>query len=193
MRWARRVKPSGESLRRDGGRLELASRRIARWQVGAIEAGRGVPMVFLHGSADSAVAWKAVLKRMVSEHRVFALDFGSTTPLDGPDGRGRLEADRDLLRSVLTALDEPAHVVAHSYGALLAIRFALDDASRLRSLCLTEPIAFGLLRDESGRHDRDARVGVLDPLGSTLEPGPEAYFEMMRANARAIVGCLAGE
>lgn len=36
----------------------------------------------------------------------------------------------------------------------------------------------------------DAGRGVLDPLGSTFEPGPESYFNMMNANISAIVGCL---
>lgn len=36
----------------------------------------------------------------------------------------------------------------------------------------------------------DASVGTLDPLGVGLEPGVEAYFELMRANMHAIVECL---
>ncbi len=36
----------------------------------------------------------------------------------------------------------------------------------------------------------NARRSVLDPLGASLRPGPDAYFEMMNANASAIVDCL---
>jgi zinc transport system substrate-binding protein len=35
-----------------------------------------------------------------------------------------------------------------------------------------------------------ARTGVLDPLGAAQEPGPDAYFGMMRANAAALAECL---
>lgn len=35
-----------------------------------------------------------------------------------------------------------------------------------------------------------ARLAILDPLGVQLQPGPEAYLEMMRANVRALVDCL---
>ena len=35
-----------------------------------------------------------------------------------------------------------------------------------------------------------AEVGVLDPLGTGIRPGPDAYFEMMRANADALARCL---
>lgn len=37
-----------------------------------------------------------------------------------------------------------------------------------------------------------ARTGVLDPLGASEKPGPEAYFTMMRKLAQAFAGCLAG-
>ena len=37
-----------------------------------------------------------------------------------------------------------------------------------------------------------ARMGVLDPLGADLAPGPDAYFTMMRNLGKAFAGCLAG-
>ncbi len=36
----------------------------------------------------------------------------------------------------------------------------------------------------------DARVAVLDPLGADFTPGPDAWFQMMSANAEAMAGCL---
>ena len=38
--------------------------------------------------------------------------------------------------------------------------------------------------------DSDARAYVLDPLGTAVEPGADAYFEMMNANTDALVACL---
>ncbi len=35
-----------------------------------------------------------------------------------------------------------------------------------------------------------ARLGELDPLGAALEPGPEAYFQLMEGLADDLVGCL---
>jgi zinc transport system substrate-binding protein len=35
-----------------------------------------------------------------------------------------------------------------------------------------------------------ARLAVLDPLGASLEPGPDVYIRMMRVNATALVDCL---
>jgi pimeloyl-ACP methyl ester carboxylesterase len=37
------------------------------------------------------------------------------------------------------------HLVAHSYGAAIALQLALDHPANIRSLALYEPVAFGLL------------------------------------------------
>ena len=50
-----------------------------------------------------------------------------------------------------------------------------------------EPRLIAALTDRS-----EVRVDVLDPLGAQLEAGPDLYFRLMRANADALVACLAG-
>ena len=37
-----------------------------------------------------------------------------------------------------------------------------------------------------------AKTGILDPLGAALEPGPGAYFALLRGLARALRDCLEG-
>jgi len=39
----------------------------------------------------------------------------------------------------------------------------------------------------------EARVGVLDPLGSDLEDGPELYFDLIRNMTTSLTDCLGGE
>lgn len=38
--------------------------------------------------------------------------------------------------------------------------------------------------------DTGARAGVLDPLGTDVDPGPDAYIALMDANADALIECL---
>jgi zinc transport system substrate-binding protein len=38
--------------------------------------------------------------------------------------------------------------------------------------------------------DSDAQAGVLDPLGTDVTRGPDAYFELMDSNADALLACL---
>ena len=49
-----------------------------------------------------------------------------------------------------------------------------------------EPRLVGVVVEGTG-----AKTGVLDPLGASLQDGPELYFEMMRGNAAALRNCLA--
>jgi zinc transport system substrate-binding protein len=39
----------------------------------------------------------------------------------------------------------------------------------------------------------DARSAMLDPLGATLQPGPDLYFDLLHAMANSIRSCLSGE
>ena len=39
--------------------------------------------------------------------------------------------------------------------------------------------------------DTGARAGVLDPLGTDVDPGPDAYIALMDANADSLIECLA--
>jgi zinc transport system substrate-binding protein len=38
--------------------------------------------------------------------------------------------------------------------------------------------------------DTDARSAVLDPLGTGIPPGPDAYFQLMDQLAGALLECL---
>ena len=50
-----------------------------------------------------------------------------------------------------------------------------------------QPKLARLLADTTG-----ARVGVLDPLGADIPPGPDAYFTLMQNLADNLVACLSG-
>lgn len=90
----------------------------------------------------------------------------------------------NALGAVTVSPDHPAS--AHRLGRLRSI---VKD-SRVRCV-FTEPqfspsIALTLI-EKTG-----ARLGVIDPLGSTIEPGPEAYLTTMNNLADAFVSCLSG-
>ncbi|MFN4130218.1 MAG: zinc ABC transporter substrate-binding protein [Paracoccaceae bacterium] len=97
---------------------------------------------------------------------------------------------------------------ASHYGLALAGSVALGDASapgaaRLRDLSQTVADGGALCLFPEAQYDpalvtqmasgTTARIGAaLDPSGSTIDPGPEAYDGLMRALANNIVACLNG-
>jgi pimeloyl-ACP methyl ester carboxylesterase len=99
--------------------------------------GSGDRVLLVHGSlADGPGTW--ALQRPLSEgwelEVVQRRGFGLSPPTDGED----FEHDAD---DVCDLLSSPAHVVAHSYGAIGAVLAATRRPRKVRSLTLVEPTA----------------------------------------------------
>ena len=103
-----------------------------------------LPIVFVHGSnLGGKAAWPVQAEA----------DFGREThflALPGyGEGEERMPTDFEAdAAAVVEATGEGAHVVAHSYGALAAIRAAHLSPATVVSLVLFEPSAFSLVRGE---------------------------------------------
>jgi pimeloyl-ACP methyl ester carboxylesterase len=115
--------------------------------------GAGAPVVVLHSSLSSKSQWTALAERLRSRFRVIALDlcgYGDSSP---PSAGGSFTLDEEvrLVAAHLDRLVEPrvrVHIVGHSYGGLVALRFAQCRSERVASLSLYEPVVFAALADE---------------------------------------------
>jgi pimeloyl-ACP methyl ester carboxylesterase len=78
------------------------------------------------------------------------------------------------------------NVVGHSFGALVALDFALDHPDRVRTLVLAEPPAFWVVGSEERRTTADMRrmEDLLRALGPTSEPTDDqlAQFQCALGN-----------
>ncbi|SMF53469.1 zinc transport system substrate-binding protein [Tistlia consotensis] len=63
---------------------------------------------------------------------------------------------------------------------------------RLGAICLFREPQFTPRLVETLAGGTGARVGVLDPLGADLTPGPDAYPALLRQLANSLTGCLGG-
>ena len=110
------------------------------------EAGKGETVLCLHSSTSSHKQWLPLAERLAGRFRVVAVDLSGQGRMTWPSrGGDALEEDLQLLETV--AAEEPLHLVGHSYGGAVALRFALRHARRVRSLALYEPAAWSLLPD----------------------------------------------
>ena len=112
------------------------------------EVGEGVPVLLLHSSGLSGDQWRRTTEALVSDgKRVVVPDLlGSGRSPAWPEGKplGFLD-DLAEIDELLTRLDQPVHLVGHSYGGLVALRVAALDPPRIRSLTVYDPVAFGVL------------------------------------------------
>ena len=99
-------------------------------------AGKGQPIVLLHGMAGSLRYWEAYLPLLSKTHKVIAIDllgYGkSPQSKGGYTPQEHAQAIRDTLQSL--GVQESATVVGHSMGSLLALKYAVlypEEVSKL--------------------------------------------------------------
>ncbi len=103
-------------------------------------AGSGPALVLVHGANCDHTAWDAVSQFLMPHVTINALDrrgrgaSGNITPY-------AVQREIEDITAVLNALDEPAYLLGHSSGAILALDVARQ-AEQLRGLILYEPPLF---------------------------------------------------
>jgi pimeloyl-ACP methyl ester carboxylesterase len=122
--------------------------------------GEGPPIVLVGGGLTGWLSWEPHRARLVSTRRVvraqpLSVQYGlETRPL--PAGYG-VKMESGALATALGKRDlGPVDLVAWSYGAEIALDYALDHPDRIRTLTLIEPPAFWVL-DTTGRLDETSR------------------------------------
>lgn len=95
------------------------------------------PLVLVHGALDGIGAFSLVELRLAEHYDVWVYDRRGR----GGSGDGdeySLEREVDDLRAVIAETGDLPHVVAHSFGALIALQ-AARAGTEMRSLTLYEP------------------------------------------------------
>jgi pimeloyl-ACP methyl ester carboxylesterase len=117
-------------------------------------------VVALHASASSSRQWRALEQRFQDVLRFSALDHiahGNAHAWARGSQPGLSDHVQRLDRHI--GLGLPAvHLVAHSFGAVVALQFALEHPSRVRSLALYEPVLLALLQGRSDLTDEERGV-----------------------------------
>ncbi|MGW0535260.1 alpha/beta fold hydrolase [Streptomyces sp. NPDC003032] len=111
--------------------------------VEVLRSGEGPPVVLVHGDVLSArTAWAAQeeLAGRYALRLVNRRGYGGSPPVDGQD----FLVDA---RDVADALEEGAHLVGHSFGAVAALIAAGRHPGRVRSLTVVEPLTLTLVRE----------------------------------------------
>lgn len=112
------------------------------------DLGSGPTIILVHCSSASHKQWASLIDTLQQGFRVLAPDL----PGYGRSERWTRHRHYDALDdvAVITRLinmsDEPVHIIAHSYGAAMALEAARMNTGRIRSLVLIEPVSFHLLR-----------------------------------------------
>jgi pimeloyl-ACP methyl ester carboxylesterase len=152
--------------------------RIAYWREGT-----GPSLLLVHGGVCDHLAWYYVVPLLARKFTVYTYDrrgrgeSGNTPPYS-------VEREVEDIAAMLTAIGQPAHLLGHSAGAILALA-AAEQTHDLLSLLLYEP-AFLI----EGARQRPTPE-VLARMESLLAAGDRD--EVIRMAIRESVGFSEGE
>jgi pimeloyl-ACP methyl ester carboxylesterase len=99
---------------------------------------RGRPLVLLHGLSANSTSWVPVIER-TADWRSYALDFRGHGRSDHTPGRYHLADYIDDTERLLQLIGEPAVVVGHSLGAIVAAVLAQDRHPLVAAVFLEDP------------------------------------------------------
>jgi pimeloyl-ACP methyl ester carboxylesterase len=150
----------------------------------------GVPVVLLHGQAGSGRYWGAAFDGLAARHRVVVPDllgFGSSPR---PDVSYDAERHADALLGCLDELGitEPAVLVAHSLGCIVALRLATRDPDRVLGV-----VGFGppIYRDPGSARSHLTAIGFGTRLFAMDTPVAKALYGVVCRRAPRLAGTLA--
>lgn len=121
-------------------------RRVLDREMAYVEAGRGDPIVLLHGNPTSSYLWRNVLPHLAPLGRCIAPDLigmgdSDKLPNSGP-GSYRFVEHRRYLDALLEALDvrERVTLVVHDWGSALGFDWANRHRTAIKGIAYMEAI-----------------------------------------------------
>ena len=112
--------------------LTLHGQRIAY-----LEAGSGPTLLLIHGIAEAAWAWEAIIPALARTHRVIAPDLLGHGRSAKPRGDYSLGNQATLMRDLMISLDvDSATLVGHSLGGGISMQFAYQYPERCERMVL---------------------------------------------------------
>jgi pimeloyl-ACP methyl ester carboxylesterase len=142
--------------------------------------GSGDPMLFIHG-AGIADAFVPLMNRPsladIQQIHYRRRGYGQSTAAGGPPENFMARSAADAAQLLAHLRVDPAHVVGHSSGALVALDLACNTPHAVRSLALLEPPLIGVpstgphmaaLTPAVERYAAGDRAGAIDGLFSLV-------------------------
>lgn len=146
--------------------------RVIGRTVAAADLGAGPPVIFLHGSIAHSYAWRNIIPYLAAAgHHCVGPDLRGmgNSEVEFPSGTGsytfvdQLETVESFIQSLEPP--EPAVIVGHELGAMLALQFARRNTNLTAGLVLLEGV-FRISNDALFDPDlRDFLVDLRGPAG----------------------------
>lgn len=156
-----------------------------------VQAGRGAPLVFIHGAMGDWRSWAAQWDAFTPHFRCLSYSRRYSHPnanrMPSPDHSALVDAED--LRLLLDALGwDDAVLVGSSYGAFTALALAVHHPRRVRAVVASEPpmLRYADRTDEGRAVHAAFRRDVIEPANACFRAGDD------EAAARIMTGGISG-
>lgn len=129
-----------------------------------VEAGKGEPIVLVHGVAADLRGWSRQIDELSKSYRVIAYSARYHYPNNATGKEDDYTIDqhaKDLSRLIETLQLGNAHVVGHSYGGAVVLAAVMAEPKLFRSAIVIEPPLEALLPQLQADSSRYARRQIL--------------------------------
>jgi len=147
-----------------------------------IEAGEGLPVIFLHGFCETKELWQNYLGPLSTFCRVILMDlpgFGGNVALEGP--LTIADMAEQVYNTVVNIGIEQCIMIGHSMGGYVALAFCEKFPSRLKGLGLFHSTAYPDTLEK--KQARDKTIEFIERYGTeefVEEFVPPLFFEGRR-------------
>lgn len=133
----------------------------------------GAPVILLHCSSASHKEWRFLFEDLGKRFRILAPDligYGQSDvwPRDKPFD---VRADIGIIQRLMQQAAQPCHLIAHSYGAAMALEAARLYPQQVKSLMLIEPVSFHVLKDSDYHREWLRIVALGDRVMNAMRRG----------------------
>lgn len=112
------------------------------------EAGKGTPLILLHGWPQTSYIWRKVIPALQKQYRVLAIDLPGMGNTDSLPSSDTLAVAR-LIKTFCDRLQlSQVHLIGHDIGGWVAVTFALEYQQTLKSLMVLDAGIPGLIPNE---------------------------------------------
>ena len=142
-----------------------------------VDQGKGVPVIFVHGSLSDGGYWADQVGEFAKHYRAIAYSRRYNYPNSNPvrAGYSAVTDAEDLAAFIGTLHLGRVVVIGHSYGALTALFLAAKHPELVRALVLAEPPAVSLLTHLPGDEAKTGKAMFEDIQRRMVMPMRQAF------------------
>jgi pimeloyl-ACP methyl ester carboxylesterase len=164
-------------------------------KVFGLTAGRGEPVLLLHGYPQSSACWRHQIEALAANHHVVAPDWPGFGRSDPPSTTPTYDNEIDRIERLVQRLGwQEFNLCVHDYGGLIGLGYTIRHPERVLRLALLNTRAHGIFRPGFYRFSLAQHWFATHPAASVVARRlPLTRLHQLALSRYRNVGCFGTE